>query len=51
MVAKVLERRTGFNTRLPVQGVAMSRYVDDASTFELLAEVAEKPSLVRELAS
>jgi hypothetical protein len=43
-VAKAIERRTGFNTRLPVEGLEMERY-DRA--LELLADVAERPSLVR----
>lgn len=43
-VRKVTEERTGFNSRLPVEGIEMERY---DKTLELLADVAEKPSLVR----
>jgi hypothetical protein len=43
-VRKVVLERTGFDNRLPVEGIEMERY--DRS-LELMAEVAEKPSLVR----
>jgi len=43
-VAKVIERRTGFDTRLPVEGIEIKGY---DKTLGLLAEVAEKPRLVR----
>jgi hypothetical protein len=43
-VAVVIKRRTGFDTRLPVDGTEMPT---DKKIIELLGEVAEKPSLVR----
>ncbi len=43
-VRKVVEERTGFNSRLPVDGIEMERY---DKTLELLADMAEKPLLVR----
>jgi len=43
-VAKLIEQRTGFDTRLPVEGIEIKGY---DKTLGLLAEVAEKPRLVR----
>jgi hypothetical protein len=46
-VLRVVERQTGFRTRLAVDGYAQPRY--DAEVMTLLAEVAERPSLVRDV--
>jgi hypothetical protein len=43
-VSKVIEERTGFNTRLPVEGVEIKGFDD---TLGLLADVVERPNLVR----
>ena len=39
-MARILHERTGFDTRLPVDGIEMD---NDDKTLELLAEVAEAP--------
>ena len=46
-VLRVVERRTGFRPRLAVDGFAVPRYDDEV--MNLLAEVAERPSLVRDV--
>jgi hypothetical protein len=46
-VLRVVERRTGFRPRLAVDGFAVARCDDEVMM--LLAEVAERPGLVREV--
>lgn len=46
-VLRVVEKRTGFRPRLAVDGFAVPRYDDEVMA--LLADVAERPSLVREV--
>jgi hypothetical protein len=46
LVARVVLERTGFDTRRPVDGIALDNY---DRTVELLVEVAERPSIVREV--
>lgn len=43
-VIKVVEQRTGFDNRLPVEGIEMDGY---SKAYELLADVAGRESLVR----
>ena len=45
-VLKIVELQTGFRTRLAVDGFATPKY--DSEVMTLLAEMGEKPSLVRE---
>jgi len=45
-VARVLRERTGFDTRLPVDGIEMDSY---DLTLELLAEIGEWPTLTRDV--
>ena len=45
-VVRAVRERTGFDNRLPVDGMEMERY---DRTIELLAEIAERPSIVREV--
>lgn len=45
-VLRVVRERTGFDSRLPVDGIEMPSY---DRTVELLAEIAERPSTVREV--
>jgi hypothetical protein len=46
MVARILGERTGFDTRLPVDGIELDNH---DGTLELLGEVAKRPSIVREV--
>jgi len=46
-VLRVVEQRTGFRPRLAVDGFAVPKY--EAEVMNLLAEIAERPSLVREV--
>jgi hypothetical protein len=46
LVAQVVHERTGFDTRLPVDGIELD---SNEPALELLAEVAERPSIVREV--
>ncbi len=45
-VLRLVEQKTGFRPRLAVDGFAVPRY--DEEVMNLLAEVAERPSLVRD---
>jgi len=45
-VARVVRERTGFDTRRPVDGIELELF---DMTLELLGEVAERPSIVREV--
>ena len=45
-VLEILERRTGFNNLLPVEGVQLDGY---STAYELLANVADRESLVRSI--
>lgn len=45
-VARVVRERTGFDTRRPVDGIELDLF---DMTLELLGEVAERPSIVREV--
>lgn len=45
-VARVVRERTGFDTRRPVDGIELELF---DMTLELLGEIAERPSIVREV--